>query len=233
MKLSFNGILSGNALKLIALIAMTIDHIGLIFFPEISVLRCIGRIAFPIFAYFIAEGAYYTKNYLKYFCLMFSLGILFLIVYYVVSSVIYLSIFITFSIALIYIFLYKLIVKEKRLILKIIYILLLMFLIINAYIISNLVKFDYGLMGTLIPFAIYLCKNKYLKLLVLIVLLLINCIFFNKISVLHIQICSLFSVLLLLMYNGKRGKINLKYLFYFYYPAHLVILYGIQMLLSL
>lgn len=49
-------ILNGNMLKIIAAITMTIDHIGAILFPHILILRIIGRIAFPIFAFMIAEG---------------------------------------------------------------------------------------------------------------------------------------------------------------------------------
>ena len=60
-----------NTLKIIALITMIIDHIGLVFFPEMVIFRIIGRMAFPIFAFFIAEGWYYTKNKKKYVLLLF------------------------------------------------------------------------------------------------------------------------------------------------------------------
>ena len=59
-------------LKMIAIVSMLIDHIGYIFFPEVSVFRIIGRIAFPIFTYILAEGIYYTKDIKKY---MLRLGI--------------------------------------------------------------------------------------------------------------------------------------------------------------
>lgn len=49
--------LSGNQLKLIALICMTIDHVGYILLPRIVALRAIGRLAFPIYAYMIAGRA--------------------------------------------------------------------------------------------------------------------------------------------------------------------------------
>ena len=55
-----------NVLKIIALITMLIDHIGCIFFPNIIVFRVIGRLSYPIFAMFIAEGYYYTKSRKKY-----------------------------------------------------------------------------------------------------------------------------------------------------------------------
>ena len=60
------GFLSGNQLKLIALAAMTIDHIGAYLIPDMVIFRIIGRIAFPIFAYMLAEGCRYTRNRMKY-----------------------------------------------------------------------------------------------------------------------------------------------------------------------
>ena len=62
MERSSVGSLSGNQLKIIAAISMTVDHLGFILFPSLIILRIIGRIAFPIFAYMIAEGCRYTKN---------------------------------------------------------------------------------------------------------------------------------------------------------------------------
>ena len=58
--------LTGNQLKLFALLAMTCDHIGVQLFPRLLILRIIGRLALPIFAYMIAQGCRYTKNKKKY-----------------------------------------------------------------------------------------------------------------------------------------------------------------------
>ena len=60
------GFISGNQLKIIALVAMTWDHMGKQLFPQIGWLQIVGRLAFPIFAYMIAEGCAYTKNRKKY-----------------------------------------------------------------------------------------------------------------------------------------------------------------------
>ena len=57
----FSG-LTGNQLKLIALFAMTCDHVGLQLLPNVLILRILGRLALPIFAYMIAEGCRYTRN---------------------------------------------------------------------------------------------------------------------------------------------------------------------------
>lgn len=66
--------LSQEALKAIACITMLLDHIGAMMVPG-NTLRIIGRIAFPIFCFLMAEGAYHTKNPRKY-CLRLVIGML-------------------------------------------------------------------------------------------------------------------------------------------------------------
>ena len=66
--------LSSNALKIIAIIAMTIDHMAWMGIEEYSqaevpvqiLLHCIGRLTAPIMLYFVAEGYHYTRNFKKY-----------------------------------------------------------------------------------------------------------------------------------------------------------------------
>ena len=60
-------ILSGNALKILGALSMLADHVGLMFFPEVTALRIVGRLAYPIFAYMIAEGCAHTRNRRRYF----------------------------------------------------------------------------------------------------------------------------------------------------------------------
>ncbi|MBJ6361579.1 TraX family protein [Paenibacillus sp. GCM10012307] len=45
-----------------AMIAMLIDHIGVVFFPDNPTFRVIGRIAFPIYAFALVMGYYHTSN---------------------------------------------------------------------------------------------------------------------------------------------------------------------------
>ena len=49
-------------LKIIALVSMFIDHIGVVIFPQYFILRVIGRLAFPIFVYLVAEGFRHTRS---------------------------------------------------------------------------------------------------------------------------------------------------------------------------
>lgn len=62
---------SGSALKVIAMVSMVTDHIALYFLKDdtflYGVMRCVGRIAFPVFAFLIAEGFTHTRNRMRYF----------------------------------------------------------------------------------------------------------------------------------------------------------------------
>ena len=59
-------VLNGFHLKLIAACTMFIDHMGYTLFPGVMWLRCIGRVAFPIFCFLIAEGCVHTHDRKKY-----------------------------------------------------------------------------------------------------------------------------------------------------------------------
>ena len=58
--------LSQEGLKLIACVTMLLDHMGAVFFPQNLWLRIIGRVAFPIYCFLLAEGVHHTRNPLRY-----------------------------------------------------------------------------------------------------------------------------------------------------------------------
>ena len=74
--------LSTADLKLIAIIAMTVDHLAWLFFPGfqrvwyVYLLHIIGRLTAPIMWFFIAEGSHYTKNPKKYITRLFVFAII-------------------------------------------------------------------------------------------------------------------------------------------------------------
>ena len=55
-----------HLLKLIAMLAMLIDHLGAVVFPQYRSMRIIGRLAFPLYAYCLVAGCIYTKDILRY-----------------------------------------------------------------------------------------------------------------------------------------------------------------------
>lgn len=63
-------------LKLVAMVAMTFDHVGKMLFSLYPVFRIIGRLAFPLYAYCLAMGVVYTKHPLRYVSRMILLALI-------------------------------------------------------------------------------------------------------------------------------------------------------------
>ena len=72
--------LSGSALKVIALLSMVTDHCAYYLMEHgthlYEVMRCFGRIAFPVFAFLIAEGFRHTRNRMKYFLQLLGFAVI-------------------------------------------------------------------------------------------------------------------------------------------------------------
>lgn len=233
--------INGNALKIIAALTMLIDHIGYIFFPEIDLLRILGRISFPIFAFMIAEGCEYTKNKLRYFLTVFLLGAFCQLVYFIVDGSTYLGILITFSLSIVAIYalqiLKRSIVAKKNIVISS----LLFITVIGAiYVLNVFAHVDYHFFGCMAPlFASIFRKPKLstskiwqkLDNNLIHVIMLAICLVFVWLSSGQKQIYALLAIPILLLYSSKKGKLNLKYFFYIFYPAHLAILQGIAVLL--
>ena len=217
--------LSNNQLKILAIITMFIDHFGLQLFPQILIFRIIGRIALPIFAYMIAEGCFYTKNRLKYLLQLLILGLGCQIVFFFVSGSLYQGILLTFCLSIISIYAIDYFIKKKNIISFILSFLTISAVIFISAILPIIIKksgfeFDYGVIGVFLPVAIYYFKDKIIKLLVLSLFICLLSLQFG-----NIMLYSFIAIPFLLLYNGKRGKYNLKYLFYLFYPLHLVVIF--------
>lgn len=79
--------LSNFTLKIIGMLTMVIDHVGYFLFPHILVLRIIGRISFPIFAFLCAESMHYSSNKFRYITTLLSLDIIISLVIYLATGV--------------------------------------------------------------------------------------------------------------------------------------------------
>ena len=211
---------------------MLCDHAGLVFFPDKVIFRIIGRLAFPIFAYMIAEGCKYTKNRLKYFLQVAVLGVICSAVYLIFLHSWHQNILITFTLSIALIFAVDYFLQKKNFLSCLIMVITVLAVIFISVIVPEVIKFkdfnvDSSYIGLLIPVIIYYVPKKWLKLVALALALTLLTVKYQ----IWYQFYSLISVLLLALYNGTRGKANLKYLFYLFYPIHLVVIYGIQMLI--
>lgn len=224
-------LLSGNQLKLIALVTMTIDHVGMVLFPHQMLWRVIGRLAFPIFAWFIAEGCRYTGNRKKYLLTMVALAAICQLVYLVAMGSLYQCVLVTFSLAIGWIYALDSAVKLNTLrgwlgaaVVSVAVIFVSVFL--PRLLGGTDFDIDYGFWGILLPVLAYFPKTRGRKLAVSALVLVSLCL-----TIGGVQWFSLLALIPLALYSGKRGKWRLKNLFYIYYPAHLAAIYGISLLI--
>ena len=222
---------------------MLIDHVGLLFFPRIIGFRIIGRLAFPIFAYMIAVGTKYTRNKLRYFLTVFSFGAVCQIAVYIAIRSLYMSIFITFSLSILIVYSFEFLkesfIKNDSFKKQALSIFLFIASITLAALVDVFFMIEYGLTGALVPLmasAFHMpayapeklkrLDNHYVHIAMTTLGLIILAI-----DVGGVQFFSLFTIPLLLCYSGKRGRLNMKYFFYIFYPLHLLVLEGILILM--
>ena len=222
--------LTGNQLKLIALITMTIDHVGFMLFPGMRILRIIGRIAFPIFAFMIAEGCRHTRNRKKYLLSMVSLAAICQVVYYFAIDSLHMSVLVTFSLSIGLIYVADYAQTGGRfgtvgLYAALCGIFFLCYIAHDALFPKTDFGIEYGLWGVLLPAFAYFGEQKQKALQYFTVGLTIFALSWGGIIWF-----SMAAIPLLALYNGTRGKRKMKYLFYIYYPAHLVAIYFLSLL---
>lgn len=225
--------INGNVIKLIALITMTIDHIGFYMLPNVELFRIIGRISFPLFAYMIAEGCRYTKNKTKYFSMIFILGVLCQTVFFVAERSLYFGVLITFSLSILLIYSIDLAKSKAKIIWWLVPIgLSLIVCCICQYLPIILAKYgfkiDYGLFGVLMPVIISLSSDLNKRTALATVSLAMLCL-----SLGGRQWWSMLSLIFILLYNGEKGRLNIKYLFYIYYPLHIAVIFCITELINM
>ncbi len=205
--------ITSSQLKWIAIVAMTIDHIGAILFPQLIFLRIIGRIAFPIFCFLIVEGIHYTKNLEQYMLRLGCFAILSQVPFNYAFSGVFLdterlNVFFTLFFA---VFIIYVLCKIEYTSIKLIFLTIMILLI--EWFASGI---DYGSLGVMTIIIMYITRKNlgYMFIAILII---------NAFGYSGIQGFAAFACIPILLYNGKKGS-DMKKFFYCYYPIHLIVL---------
>lgn len=241
-------VLDANAIKLIAIVAMTIDHIAWLLFPGYPsdllplILHAIGRIACPIMCYFIAEGYHHTRNINRYMQRLFAFAVISHFAY-VFFSVNYtgLKSFIPFY--------YGEILNQTSVMWPLAFGLV-MLRIADSRKIKSWIKpllviliclitfpSDWSCIASLCVLAFGTNRGSFKTqmLWMIFYVAIYSAVYFFAIDKIYglMQMAVVLAIPVLMLYNGKRGKSHrwntlMKYAFYVYYPLHLFILGWIQ-----
>lgn len=211
---------------------MVFDHIGLSLLNKLPFFNLMGRLSFPIFAFQSTEGYIHTKNFKNYIMklLLFACisQIPFMLFISTFSNDIFsLNVLFTFVFGLLAIHLYNKSTNK-----------LFGFLLVLLFgIIAEFLKTDYGIYGVFLIFVFYLFKDK--KFLMILGSTGLMALYYGfyafkfcdfKIIYILYMLSSCFSLFFISIYNKKEGP-KTKYLFYIFYPLHLIILYVISKLI--
>lgn len=220
--------LSGSTLKLIAIVTMFIDHLGVVAFEtQISnymvpyyITRLIGRLAFPIFCFLLVEGFFHTRDVKKY--------ALRLLVFAFISEIPFdlafnrqmfywrhQNVFFTLFIGLLVI---ALLDHTKHVFHGFLQFVVEIIVLVAGILLGQFLYTDYGAVGVLAIVFLYMFRQYKSNALAMG----ISVIWLSAMNI--IESPALIDILLVKFYNGKRG-LNLKYVFYAFYPAHLLLLY--------
>lgn len=219
-------LLDGTALKLIAMISMVSDHVGDSFFPDQIWMRIIGRMALPIFAFCTAEGFIHTHDRMKYLRRMGIFALISEIPFDLVTSgkvleFTHQNIMVTFFWAILALICFESLRKRETKISK-----ALSWAVLAAAMAGSLVfGMDYSFLALGIIFIYFLLSSR-------------APVWNNAAAIAYhaalrnvgIYWFGLLGFIPILMYNGRKGR-GLKWLFYCFYPGHLLLIWLIRTLL--
>lgn len=252
--------ITGSTLKIIAIITMLIDHIGAVILertPAVSygmyqltmnnlgniseviqnngaivvymIFRLIGRLGFPIFCFLLIEGFLHTRNVWKYAFRLFLFSLISEIPFNLafrrnIFDTGYQNVFFTLLLGLLALILIQLVEKKLASNKILQYLLIVPIAFVFMLTAELLIQCDYGASGVLTIVIMYLLRrNKVLEMTG-------GCIILTAMN--YLEITSFFTLIPVYKYNGERG-LRLKYVFYAFYPVHLLILYMIVRLLGM
>lgn len=202
-----------NFLKLIGILTMIIDHIGVVFFPRVIIFRLIGRIAFPIFTYCMMVGYFKTSNLKKYILRLLIIGVITQPIYFLVFDVSFFRLNIMFTL-ICELILYYALDKKKW------------WIIPFCVVIPYALKLDYSIIYLFLVAIFYYSRNNKFILFLSIITFYFNYAIDTTIYNAIPTCVTAFSVLFLpfvLFNTNTHIKLN-KYFFYLFYPLHLLIL---------
>lgn len=208
-----------SVLKWIAVLTMVIDHVGAILFPDQIWMRVIGRVAFPVYAYCLAEGFRYTSDYRRYLGRLALFAILSeipfdLAFYGVPFSFAHQNVFFTLTLGLILLWVLERF-KEQLL------------LCAGAFVVlcflAQALHMDYGAGGLLMVFAFYLARQGTSPWIGWGIFVFINLFGYAG----GVQWAAILALLPIGLYSGKAGKKKQRF-FYWIYPLHLLLLWIIE-----
>ena len=213
--------LSQEGLKGIACLTMLLDHIGAILFPQILWLRVIGRIAFPIYCFLLAEGAHYTKNPTKY-ALRLLVGLLLAEIPFDLAhgslSFAQQNVMFTLLLGFLAIQVVKHCSGPMRL------------WALLPILAAELLRTDYGAMGVLTVLLFYITREmEERRMLQTVGLLALG---FSVFTGSFIQPLAVLAMIPISLYSGKKAVHSslLQWGFYLFYPVHLMVLWLISTL---
>ncbi|MBR1811648.1 MAG: TraX protein [Clostridia bacterium] len=220
---------TGNILKTVAVVTMLIDHIGAVFFPTVRILRIIGRLAMPIYCYTIVTGAQYTHDKRKYLLRMTGFALLSEIPFDMafndrVLEFSYQNVIFTLTIGLLCVFAAdycKNKISSRAWLLPAVAV----FAFGGAA--AELLRADYGCIGVAFIAGFYFFKDRpALQTLALLFSSTMLMMLRYQMTTLPLEIYAVFAMVIILLYNGKRGRKTklIQYAFYIFYPAHLLVI---------
>ena len=235
--------LDSNMLRSIAVILMISDHVWATAMSFGNWMTYIGRMAFPIFAFQIAEGFVHTKNFKKYALRLLGFALITEIPFNLFYSSRWFNPYhqnVLFTLLLGLLAIRVIDNLKKDISAKNIGKSVLWLLLISIG--GTLGFVDYGFLGVLTVVMFYLCRGySFTPILQLIGMVLINIVFFEgqvfmfdvfgKTIEIPSQGFAVFALIPIWLYNGKKGKSSkvLQYGFYAFYPVHMLILYLIKL----
>ena len=226
-------ILDGTMLKIIAMISMVFDHVGDMFFPGMTWMRAIGRLAMPLFSFCIAEGYAHTRDRNRYLLRMGIFALVsevpFDLAFEGKVGLDHQNIMLTFFISILALKLFDRIRGEKnpesgRF--SVGRILLGMLAVGAMAVLALLVRADYSLFAVITVFLFYFLSNMHH-----LVRSGVGVAFLALTRTMSFYSATGLSFIPLALYNGKKGK-GLKWLFYAFYPGHLLVLYFLKAFLK-